>query len=147
MKVRNWSIHLATASIVALMTGYAFGKEPTDEQRYAARLYARVEAPLASRNQKAYCEAFYGTEDYRGYRARACETGIKVGVRKPEECTAKAVDERIKEDRKKCLAQNKAEFDATIDKHTEGRAGFVGRMAENGIDGEKLIAEERAKLK
>lgn len=147
MKIQNKLVHLAAVSIAALMASYAFGKEPTDEQRYAARLYARFEAPLASRNQNAYCAAFYGTEDYRIYHARACDMGIKVGVRKPEDCTAKAVNDQAEERHRKCLAQSSAEFDATIDKHKEGRAGFVERMAGEGIDGEKLIAEERAKLK
>ena len=147
MKVMNRLLHLATASIVALMASYAFGKEPTDDQRDVARLHARIEAPLASRNQKAYCEAFYGTEDYRRFRTRDCETGIKLGRRKPEECTSKAVDERVADEHKKCMAQGSAEFEATIDRHKEGRSGFVRRIAGQGIDGEKLIAEERAKLR
>lgn len=147
MSISNWNHGMLACVALLAVAGPAVGNEVTADQRAAARIYARIENPLASRDQKAYCEAFHGTEDYRGYVGRACEFGVKMGVRKPEQCTAQAVAAEAEADRKKCLAMDRASFDATVAKQGEIRANFVKSMAERGIDGDKLIAEERGKLK
>lgn len=119
--------------------------EISADQRLAARIYAQIDAPLANRDQRAYCSAFYGTTDYRGYVGRACEFGVKMGTHKPEQCTVQAVAAKAEIDHKKCLEMDSAAFDAAIAKHGEVRSKFIKEVAESGIDGNKLIAEERAK--
>lgn len=147
MKICNWSFQMATCVVCIALTEPAISAEPTADQRSAARIQARIEFPLANRNQKAYCDAFYGTEDYLAHVRRACEAGVKVGVRKVEQCTVQAAAADAKADLKKCLEMDKVAFDATVAKHSEVRTKFVKTMADLGIDGDKLIAEERAKIK
>lgn len=143
----HWKSGVAVGAALLAAAGSAAGNEATADQRSTARIYARIEAPLANRDQKAYCEAFLGNEDYLGYVKRACEFGVKAGVRKPEQCGAQAVAAEAAADGGKCLEMDRASFDATVAKQGEGRARFVKSMAEQGIDGDRLIAEERAKLK
>lgn len=147
MKIRAFSLQLTAFVTFFALTGLAVGADPTADQQTTARIQARVEAPIAARNLKGYCKAFLDNDDYRGYATRACEAGVKVGIRKPEQCTSKAVAIQTKEDQKKCLKMEDEAFDATISKHRETKAKFIEEMAAQGLDGEKLIAAEREKLR
>jgi hypothetical protein len=131
----------------ALLPGHASAQGAGAEERDAARLFASIEAPLAARNQPVYCDSFIGGADFKAYVTRACQHGVKAGVRKPEQCTTEVIAQELQADLKKCHAMDAAAFGERITRHGEARTRFLQEMSRRGVDGEKLIAEERGKLK
>jgi hypothetical protein len=144
---KHFSSVMFSIVAAAFLPGHASAQEVGAEERDAARLFASIEAPLAARNQPLYCDSFIGGADFKAYATRACQHGVKVGVRKPEQCTAEVISKEVQADLKECHAMDAAAFSDRIAKHGEARSRFVQEMGKRGVDGEKLIAEERGKLK
>ena len=125
-----------------LLNQTAFGADITDDMRLMARVYATLEA----RNQKAYCSAMHGVA-YVDYLNKVCQSAVQNKVKKSDECSQERIAQEVKADTGKCLAMPPAEFEKTALRGDEGSKGFVKKMAEQGVDGKKLLQDERAKLK
>jgi hypothetical protein len=57
------------------------------------------------------------------------------------------VAQQIKADTDKCLTMPAGEFEETVQRGGEASKAFVKQAASESVDGEKLLREERAKLK
>lgn len=123
-----------------LATGPATSAEPTEEMRTFARMFTSLEA----RDLKGYCTAMHGAP-YAGYVGRVCQSAVQNKVKKPEECSEDSIAQQVKADAAKCLAMPPDEFDKAVARGAEGSKAFLQRAASQGVDGEKLLKDERAK--
>lgn len=123
-----------------LTTTTAQGVEPTEDMRTLARMFATLEA----RDLKGYCTEMHGAA-YAGYLSRVCQSAVQNKVKKPEDCSPENIAQLIKDDKEKCLAMPPAEFEQKVLRGREGKEAFIKDMAAQGVDGEKLLQEERAK--
>jgi hypothetical protein len=113
------------------------GAEPTPDMRDLARMYVSLEA----RDLKSYCAQML-TPTYAGYIGRVCEYSVKNRLKRAEDCTAENIAKQAKADEQECLAMKPAEFEEKIKRGVEGKAAFLKAMAEQGIDGARLLQEE-----
>ena len=141
------AIGIALAMFIGGMPLAVTPAEPDAETRAAARLIASVEQPLAKRDLKGYCAAVYGTPDYAKFVASACQAGIKKKVKKPEDCSDANLKQEIGRIIGSCVAMPPEQFDMTVKRWSEVRGKFLVEMKTKGIDGEKTLKEERAKLR
>ncbi len=138
-------IRIALASLVAgmsLATAPVQSAEPTETMRTFARMIATLEA----RDQKGYCAAMHDAP-YVGYLSRVCLAAVQNSVKKPEDCTPARIAQQVEADTEQCLAMPAAEFEKTALRGREGTKAFVTEMTAQGVDGEKLLQEERAKIR
>lgn len=137
------TIPVATAFLAAgmlLATGPAASAETTEEMRTFARMFTSLEA----RDLKGYCTAMHGPQ-YAGYLGRVCQSSVQNKMKKPEECSPDSIAQQARAEAAKCLAMPPAEFDKAVARGVEGSKAFVKQMASQGVDGEKLLKEERAR--
>ena len=125
----------------------AMGQDQNAEARSAAKMLAGLERPLEKRDIKGYCTALQADPDYVGYVTRVCQFSVKNKLKKPEDCSDANIKQEMKKDFDVCLAMPSEEFEKTVLKWREAQASFVRDMKAKGIDGEKLLQEERAKLR
>jgi len=125
---------------ISLATTPVLGAEPTEDMRTFARMFATLEA----RDHKGYCAAMHGAA-YAGYLNRVCQSAVQNNLKKPEDCSPEHMTRQLKVDSDKCLAMPAAEFEKTALRGREGSKTFVKQMSAQGVDGEKLLQEERAK--
>lgn len=118
----------------------ALGAEPTEEMRTFARVFTSLEA----RDLKGYCTAMHGAQ-YAGYVGRVCQSAVQNKMKKPEECSPDSVAQQVKTDAAKCLAMPPAEFEKAVVRGVEGSTAFLKHTASQGVDGEKLLKDERSK--
>lgn len=145
-----FGIRIALAFLIistSLATPPVLGAEPTEEMRQAARLVVRVEEPMAKRDLKGYCAATYGSPDYAGYVVRACQSMVKNNLKKSEDCSETNIRQEVRKDSDRCLAMSDGEFDKEMLTQRRGRENFTKIMTEKGVDAEKLLQEERAKIR
>jgi hypothetical protein len=113
--------------------------EPTEEMRTFARMFATLEA----RDLKGYCAAMHGAP-YAGYLSRVCKSAIQNKLKKPEDCSQESIAQQVKADAGQCLAMRAGEFEKKVQRGAEASQSFVKQMTAQGVDGEKLLQEERA---
>lgn len=135
------------AAGLSLSATQPFAQAPTADMREAAGTIASVQGPLEKRDLKNYCTVIHGSAEYAGYVSRACQHAVKVRVKQPADCTETNVRKEIDADLGRCLAMSAAEFEQTALKWREMLDVFLKDMQSKGVDGEKLIAEERGKLR
>lgn len=128
-------------TVLSLATPPALGAEPTEDMRTFARMLASLDA----RDLKGYCTSMH-TAPYAGYLSRVCQAEVQHKLKKPEDCSQEKIAEQIKIDNAQCLAMPADKFEETMLHGREGSKEFVKQMAAQGIDGEKLLQEERAKI-
>lgn len=134
-------------ALTFLVTGTSLAAPPvqdaelTEDMRALARMYAALDA----RDQKAYCGSMHATA-YADYVDRACQFAIKVKLKQPEDCSQERIAQEVKQDAAECLAMPADEFEKKAFNGREVRAALVKQMQEHGVDGEKLLQEERAKI-
>lgn len=124
-----------------LTTTTAQGVEPTEDMRTLARMFATLEA----RDLKGYCMEMHDAPSYTDYLSRACQSAVQNKLKQPEDCSPENIAQLIKADKEKCLAMPAAEFEKTMLRGREGSEAFIKDMAAQGIDGERLLQEERAR--
>ena len=146
MSVRIRIAGAIVLSGLALCALSALGADLSEVMRVQARILAGQEIPLAKRDLKGYCNATYGSPDYAAYAAGVCQMWVKNSGRKAEECAEANVRQAIRKDIERCMAMSEGEFDKQILIHARLREEFIRNMQEEGLDGEKLLQEERAKL-
>jgi len=132
------AVLLATGMLLA--SGQASSAEPTEEMRTFARIFTSLEA----RDLKGYCTAMHGAS-YAGYLGRVCQSAVQNKVKKPDECSQDSIAEQVRTDAAKCLAMPPAEFEKAVARGVEGSKGFLKQAAAQGVDGEKLLKEERVR--
>jgi hypothetical protein len=137
IKIRNASAFLVTGMFLAPPV---LGAEPTEEMRTFARMFAALEA----RDLKGYCAAMHG-EPYVGYLNRVCESAVQNKVKKPEDCLQESILQQVKIDNGKCLAMPATDFEKTALRGGEGTKAFITEIKTQGVDGDALIQQERAK--
>lgn len=124
-------LFLAAASLAA---------EPNEDMRMFARLFAALEA----RDIEAYCTTMMHGAAYPGYMNRVCQSAVQNKMKKSEDCSPENVAEQIKADTTRCQAMAAAEFEAIAQRSSEAREKFIKDAKAKGVDGEKLLREERA---
>jgi len=134
------SVFLVTS--MALFISPVGAAEPTEDMRTAARVFATLEAV----NLKGYCDAMNGPP-YVVYLTRVCRSAVQNRMKKPEDCSPDNITQQLKTDHGQCLTMPAAEFEKAVIRGAEGGKAFVKQTAAQGVDGEKLIREERAKLR
>jgi hypothetical protein len=123
-----------------LATTPVLGAESTEDMRTFARMFTTLEA----RDLKGYCAAMHGAP-YAGYLDRVCQLAVQNKLKKPEDCSPESIAEQVKIDNGQCLAMPAAEFEKTALRGREASKAFVKEMAAQGVDGDKLLQEERSK--
>lgn len=126
---------------LSLATVPVQGAEPTKDMRWFARMFATLEA----RDHKGYCEVMIGA-DYAVYLNRRCQSDIQNKVKKPEDCSPESITRQLKLDTDECLAMPAAEFEQKVLRGRESSKAFIEQMTAQGVDGEKLLQEERVKI-
>ncbi len=129
---------MVTGMLIA--TRPAMSAEPTEEMLTFARMFTSLEA----RDLKGYCTVMHGSE-YAGYLGRVCQSAVQNRLKKPEECTQDSIAQQAKAEAAKCLATPPDEFEKAVARGAEGSKAFVKQMASQGVDGEKLLQDERVK--
>ena len=134
-------------SAMTLPAAQTMAQEPTADMRSTARTLASLERPLEKRDLNGYCTTMHSDPAYTGYVTRACQNYVKNNMKKAEDCSDANIKQEVKKDSDRCLATSPDEFIKTVAQWRTARAEFVKNTGAKGIDSEKLIAEERAKLK
>ena len=129
---------MATGMLIA--TRPALSAEITEEMRNFARMFTSLEA----RDLKGYCTVMHGSE-YAAYLGRVCQSAVQNRLKKPEECSQDSIAQQAKAEAAKCLAMPPDEFEKAVARGAEGSKAFVKLMASHGVDGEKLMKDEREK--
>ena len=136
IRLQNASVFLITGMFLAAPP--VMGAEPTETMRTFARMFATLEA----RDLKGYCTAMHGAA-YTSYLERVCQSAVQNRVKNPEDCSPENIAQQIKSDHEQCMAMPAAEFEKTMLRGREGGQAFLKELAAQGIDGEKLLQEER----
>lgn len=116
------------------------------DNRSVARLMAQAEDAMDKRDLKGYCAVTVGTPEYPGYVALACLERAERKLKKIEDCSLTNVKKEAKRDIDQCLAMSTEQFGKRISEQSRGRDAWIKEMKRRGVDGEKLLREERAKL-
>ncbi len=124
-----------------------WGAEPDAEMRKGAKLIASAEVPMAKRDLKGYCAATRGSPEYPGYVARACQMSVKNNLKKAEDCSDANIKREIAKDSASCLGMSAGDFDKEMVTQRKGWERTLGLMKEKGVDTDKLMREERAKIR
>lgn len=117
-----------------------WGAEPTETMRTMARMTVILEA----HDLKGYCTEMH-TAPYAGYLTRVCQSAVQNRLTQPEDCTPEKIAQQVKVDNEQCLAMPPAEFEKKMLDGRKVKETLIKQMQEQGIDGEKLLQEERAK--
>ena len=128
-------------TVLSLATTPTLGAEPTEDIRTFARIFATLDA----HDLKGYCTEMHAAP-YTGYLSRACQSAVQNKIKKPEDCSQDKISEQIRIDTEQCLAMSADKFEETMLHGRVSRKEFVEKMAAQGIDGEKLLQDERAKI-
>lgn len=139
---RNRIAFAVLVSTLALGTSQVSAAEPTADMRALAKLFATLDA----QNQTAYCNTLH-VDSYAGYLERVCQSAVKHKVKKTEECTAENIAQQVKTDHQQCLKMTRAEFDKVVIRGREASKTFIETSTAQGVDGAKLLQDERAKLR
>ena len=126
---------------MSLATDPAFGEESPEDLQAMARLFAALEA----RNQKAYC-ATMQSPAYTDYLSRVCQTNVKNTLKKSEDCAAERVALEVKASAEQCLALSPDELEKVALRWQDSRKAVFEQMTAEGLNGEKLMREERSRL-
>lgn len=129
---------IATGMLIANRP--AMSAEITEEMRTFARMFTSLEA----RDLKGYCTVKHGSE-YAAYLGRVCQSAVQNRLKRPEECSQNSIAQQAKDEAAKCLAMPPDEFDKAVARGSEVSKAFVKEMASQGVDGEKLLKDEREK--
>lgn len=135
------SASLGIAPLAAIAQG------ESAEIRESARMMARVDHSVRNKDLKGYCAATVGAPGYAGYVERACQSGMKNNMKTAQDCTPEKVSAQVAADRAQCLAMSAEKFDEAASQQPQRRAQWIKMAGARGVDGEKLLDEERAKLK
>lgn len=146
----TFRIRLAPILFVTTMLFTAsgvWGAEPDEEMRKGAKLIASMEGPMAKSDLKGYCAATRGSPDYPGYLMRACEMSVNNKLKKAEACTDSSIKQEVGKDKAICLTMSAADFDKEMAIQRKGWENTLRQMKEKGVDTEKLMSEERVKVR
>ncbi|MEO8101219.1 MAG: hypothetical protein ABI790_01765 [Betaproteobacteria bacterium] len=124
-----------------------WGGEPDEEMRKGARTIANMERPMAKHDLKGYCAATRGSPEYPGYVVRACQFSVKNNLKKAEDCSDENVKKEVAKDNATCLAMSTGDFDKEMAAQRKGWERTFASMKDKGVDADKLMKEERAKIK
>lgn len=126
---------------MALATDPVFGAESTEDLQAMARMFAALEA----RNQKAYCATMQGPA-YTDYLSHVCQSYVANKLKKSEDCRTESVALEVKASAEQCLAMSPDELEKVALRWQDSRKAVFDDMTARGLDGEKLVLEERNKL-
>lgn len=132
---------------ISLAVTPAMGVEPDAEMRSAARMIAGAERPLEKRDLNGYCTVLYGGPEYVGYLTSICELAIKKDVIDAAACTAEKIRQDVRKSLETCVAMPPEQLEKAIQGWRSLREKFVSDTKTRGVDGEKLLQEEQAKLR
>jgi hypothetical protein len=125
----------------------ALAQDLISEARLTAEIIVRMERPVQKRDQKAFCTVMTSASGFDAYQKRACESGVRNKVKKPEECSEANLKLEAKRDTDRCLGLSAADFEDALVPWRTAKEKFIKDAAAKGLDGEKLLQEERVKLR
>ena len=131
----------------AQVMGAEATSKPDADTRQIARMMAQIEIAMEKRDLNGYCAATSGSPDYPGTVALACLERVEEKKAKPEDCSLPKVLSQAKRDRDQCLAMPTDEFQKRISDQPRRRDAWIKAVKQGGVDGDKLMQEERAKLR
>jgi hypothetical protein len=139
------------AVVFSLHAGGAVAQMMLDEKpatvRQMAAYIAATSGPVEKRDLKAYCSAVVDRPGVVELFRRQCQEAVKQKAAKADECSTANLRKAVGGALESCNAMPAAEFENQLAEWREGRAEFLSQAKAQGMDGEKLIAEERRKLK
>jgi hypothetical protein len=145
---------LAQALLLAalsLCAGAARAQMMLDERpatvHQMAAYIAATAGPVEKRDLKAYCKAVVDRPGVVDMFRRQCQEAVRQKAAKPEHCSTDNVKKAVGNALESCNAMPAAEFENQLSDWREGLGEFLSQAKAQGLDGEKLIAEERRKLK
>jgi len=142
---------LATSALIvgvaiAATPSFVLDDQPATAQQVAAYLVS-VERPLQKNDLKGYCSAVLGRPAALQMHTRMCQDAVKSKHNKPEDCTEARIKQHARKVMDECLAMPAGEFAEVRKAYPEARADFIKNAKAQGLDGQKLMSAERAKLK
>jgi len=132
----------AVLAALSLATTHAMGAEPTEDMRALAAMLAALDA----QDQNAYCKTMQA-EPYAGYLGRVCQSAVQNKLKKAEDCSSEHIAQQAKSDNQQCKKMTRADFDKIALRSREAVKTFIEQARAQGVDGEKLLQSERAKLR
>ncbi len=145
IRIRMARVFLVTSML--LVAPGVLGAEPDAEMRRAAKLIANAEVPMTKRDLKGYCAATRGSAEYPGYVARTCQMFVKNNLKKSEDCSDANIKQEVAKDNASCLGMSAGDFDKEMATQRKGWERILGEMKQKGVDTDKLMTEERAKIR
>jgi hypothetical protein len=144
-------VRVVLAVLCSLHAGGAFAQMMLDEKpatvRQMAAYLAATAGPVEKRDLKAYCKAVVDRPGVVEMFRRQCQEAVKQKQAKPDDCATGNVKKAVGDALASCNAMPAAEFEGQLSDWREGLVEFLSQAKAQGLDGEKLIAEERRKLK
>ncbi|MBX9906221.1 MAG: hypothetical protein K2Y31_17895 [Burkholderiales bacterium] len=137
---------LAACAAIAATPSFVLDDQPATAQQVAAYLVS-VERPLQKNDLKGYCSATLGRPGVLQMHARMCQDAVRSKHNKPEDCTEARIKQHAKNGMDECLAMPAGEFAKAQKDFREGLEEFTKDAKAKGVDANKLLAAERAKLK
>ena len=147
MVIRICMASVFLVSSVVFAASGIWGAEPDEEMRKGAKLIASVEGLMAKRDLKGYCAATRGSPEYPGYVARACQMSVKNNLKKAEDCSDASIKQEVAKDNASCLGMSAGDFDKEMVTQRNGWERILGSMKQKGVDTDKLMKEERARIR
>jgi hypothetical protein len=139
------------AVLLSLQAGGAGAQMMLDEKpatvRQMAAYLAATSGPVEKRDLKAYCKAVVDRPGVVDLFRRQCQEAVKQKAAKAEECSTESLRKAVGNALQECQSMPAAEFENQLAEWREGLGEFLRQAKAQGQDGEKLIAEERRKLK
>jgi len=108
------------------------------------RMMARMTVIVEARDLPGYCTEMHAAPFTVGL-TKACQKDVQNKLKQPADCTPERIAQLIEADHQQCLAMPAAEFEKVVLNGHKVKAELVKQMQEQGMDGEKLLQEERVK--
>lgn len=118
----------------------ALGADPTETMRAIARMLAALEA----RDMPGYCDSRHSAA-YRDYLSRVCHSAVQNRLKTAQDCSAPNIALQSEREDAECRAMPVAEFERLVLRGRDGRKAFIDEMTSQGIDGERLLQQERGR--
>ena len=138
--LRDWLAHACLLLLLAAGVQPAHAAEPTATMRALAQVFVALDA----RDLSGYCGSRL-TAPYGEYLARSCQSAVLNKIKTAEDCSQERISQQARIDAAQCLARPPAEFEKAVAVGEEARIAFLREVTVQGIDGDQLMQDARAK--
>jgi hypothetical protein len=124
-----------------------FSKDQNDEHRRSAQMIVKMDKAVKDGDLRSYCDALMDNTDYAAFIKDGCRRAAEKQGKGAEGCTDAKIKEEVQAEIRKCLATNDDEFGRLRSGWPERYELMTRKLASETADSQKLLQEERAKLR